>query len=79
MPLAVGDYDSFPHVWFRGKSWKKYVNVLKYGENSKYPSNYPKNFCPAVGSIGSFSLRYVLRLLRSSLFWYINAPLVGIY
>jgi hypothetical protein len=39
MPLAVGDYDSVPHVWFRGKSLKKYINDLKYGEISKYPSN----------------------------------------
>jgi len=61
MMLAVGcDYDSVPHVWFREKSWKRYMNILKHGQNSKYPSNYPRNFCPAMGSIGSFSLRFLL-------------------
>jgi len=61
MMLAVGyDYDSVPQVWFRRKSWKKYIDILKYGENCKYPSNYPRKFCSAVGIVELTSLRYVL-------------------
>jgi len=62
MMLAVGcDYDSVPQVWFREKSWKKFIRILKHGQNSKYPSNFPRNFCPAVGIIGLISLRFLRR------------------
>ena len=47
MTLAVGcdcDNDSVPQVCFRGKSWKKYIHILKYGENSKYPRIIPGIF-----------------------------------
>lgn len=59
MTLTIGsDYDNVRLPRFRDKSWNNHIKILKYEENFKYPANFLRNFCPAVGSIVLIPLRY---------------------
>lgn len=78
--LAVGyDYESVPQVWFRGKSWEKYINFLKLRRKFQISLELSQEFLPGSGQYWLNLFALPTAALRFSLFWYVNAPLTGIY